>query len=67
VFKLGEGMGYKPGAKLKYMALGQGMGPKAAEVGCSPPVLQQQARQAGRVGGRGKSAEVGRSLHQQQS
>jgi dynein heavy chain len=31
VFKLGEEMGYKPGAKLKYMALGQGMGPKAAE------------------------------------
>jgi hypothetical protein len=24
-------MGFKPGAKLKYMALGQGMGPKAAE------------------------------------
>ena len=31
VFKLGESMGYKPGAKLKYMALGQGMGPKAQE------------------------------------
>ena len=31
VFKLGEEMGYKPGAKLKYMALGQGMGPKAQE------------------------------------
>ena len=31
VFKLGEEMGFKPGAKLKYMALGQGMGPKAAE------------------------------------
>lgn len=31
VFKLGEFMGYKPGTKLKYMALGQGMGPKAAE------------------------------------
>jgi dynein heavy chain len=31
VFKLGEDMGFKPGAKLKYMALGQGMGPKAAE------------------------------------
>ena len=26
VFKLGEELGYKPGAKLKYMALGQGMG-----------------------------------------
>lgn len=32
VFKLGEEMGFKPGAKLKYMALGQGMGPKAAEL-----------------------------------
>ena len=32
VFRLGESMGYKPGAKLKYMALGQGMGPKAAEM-----------------------------------
>eukprot|EP00955_Chlamydomonas_euryale_P094425 364857-Chlamydomonas_euryale.AAC.10 len=31
VFKLGEEMGFKPGAKLKYMALGQGMGPKAVE------------------------------------
>ncbi|GBG66219.1 hypothetical protein CBR_g57822 [Chara braunii] len=31
VFKLGEEMGFKAGAKLKYMALGQGMGPKAAE------------------------------------
>ena len=31
VFKLGEEMGFKPGAKLKYMALGQGMGPKAQE------------------------------------
>lgn len=31
MFKLGEDMGFKPGAKLKYMALGQGMGPKAAE------------------------------------
>jgi dynein heavy chain, axonemal len=31
VFKLGEEMGYKPGGKLKYMALGQGMGPKAQE------------------------------------
>ena len=31
VFKLGESMGYKPGGKLKYMALGQGMGPKAQE------------------------------------
>lgn len=31
VFKLGEEMGYKPGTKLKYMALGQGMGPKAQE------------------------------------
>ncbi|KAL3146422.1 Dynein heavy chain cytoplasmic [Trebouxia sp. C0010 RCD-2024] len=32
VFKLGEEMGFKAGVKLKYMALGQGMGPKAAEV-----------------------------------
>jgi len=32
VFKLGEELGYKPGAKLKYMALGQGMGPRAAEL-----------------------------------
>ena len=31
VFRLGEEMGFKPGAKLKYMALGQGMGPKAEE------------------------------------
>lgn len=31
VFKLGEEMGFKPGTKLKYMALGQGMGPKAQE------------------------------------
>ena len=32
VFKLGEEMGFRPGAKLKYMALGQGMGPKAMEL-----------------------------------
>ncbi|XP_024360686.2 dynein-1-alpha heavy chain, flagellar inner arm I1 complex [Physcomitrium patens] len=31
IFNLGEEMGFKPGQKLKYMALGQGMGPKAAE------------------------------------
>ncbi|KAL2608311.1 hypothetical protein R1flu_026884 [Riccia fluitans] len=31
VFNLGEQIGFKPGVKLKYMALGQGMGPKAAE------------------------------------
>lgn len=31
VFKLGEEMGFKAGAKLRYMALGQGMGPKAQE------------------------------------
>ncbi|KAJ7569126.1 hypothetical protein O6H91_01G062100 [Diphasiastrum complanatum] len=31
VFNLGEEMGFKAGAKLKYMALGQGMGPKAQE------------------------------------
>lgn len=31
LFKLGELMGFRPGAKLKYLALGQGMGPKAAE------------------------------------
>jgi len=31
VFRLGEEMGFKPGSKLKYMALGQGMGPKAQE------------------------------------
>lgn len=30
--RLGEEMGFKPGGKLKYMALGQGMGPKAAEL-----------------------------------
>ncbi|KAF8069431.1 DHC1 [Scenedesmus sp. PABB004] len=30
--RLGEELGFKPGAKLKYMALGQGMGPKAAEL-----------------------------------
>lgn len=38
VFKLGEEMGFRPGAKLKYMALGQGMGPKAQEfieTGCA--------------------------------
>ena len=29
---VGEEMGFKAGGKLKYMALGQGMGPKAAEV-----------------------------------
>ena len=29
---VGEEMGFKAGVKLKYMALGQGMGPKAAEV-----------------------------------
>ena len=28
----GDEMGFKAGVKLKYMALGQGMGPKAAEV-----------------------------------
>jgi len=32
VFKLGEEMSFRPGAKLKYMALGQGMGPKAQEL-----------------------------------
>lgn len=32
LFRLGEELGYKPGVKLKYMALGQGMGPKAQEV-----------------------------------
>uniref|UniRef100_A0A383W4S5 Dynein-1, subspecies f n=1 Tax=Tetradesmus obliquus TaxID=3088 RepID=A0A383W4S5_TETOB len=32
VFRLGEELGFKPGGKLKYMALGQGMGPKAAEL-----------------------------------
>ncbi|CAM6084343.1 unnamed protein product [Calypogeia fissa] len=31
VFNLGEAIGFKPGIKLKYMSLGQGMGPKAAE------------------------------------
>eukprot|EP00899_Mesostigma_viride_P018540 jgi/Mesvir1/26688/Mv20468-RA.1 len=31
VFKLGEELGFKAGSKLKYMALGQGMGPKAQE------------------------------------
>ena len=31
LFKLGEEIGFKPGAKLKYMALRQGMGPKAQE------------------------------------
>jgi dynein heavy chain len=29
---LGEELGFKPGGKLKYMALGQGMGPKAQEL-----------------------------------
>ena len=29
LFRLGEQLGFKPGAKLKYMALGQGMGPRA--------------------------------------
>lgn len=32
VFNLGEELGFKAGAKLKYMALGQGMGPKAQEL-----------------------------------
>lgn len=32
VFRLGEDMGFKPGGKLKYLSLGQGMGPKAAEL-----------------------------------
>ena len=32
VFRLGESMGFKPGAKLKFMALGQGMGRKAADM-----------------------------------
>jgi len=32
VGSVGEEMGFKAGVKLKYMALGQGMGPKAAEV-----------------------------------
>lgn len=31
LFRLGEELGFKPGVKLKYMALGQGMGPKAQE------------------------------------
>lgn len=31
LFKLGEELGFKPGSKLKYMALGQGMGPRAQE------------------------------------
>ena len=31
LFRLGEEMGFKPGARLKYMALGQGMGPRAQE------------------------------------
>lgn len=31
-FRLGEELGFKPGAKLKYLALGQGMGAKAAEL-----------------------------------
>jgi dynein heavy chain, axonemal len=31
LFRLGEELGFKPGAKLKYMALGQGMGPRAQE------------------------------------
>jgi hypothetical protein len=30
--RLGEELGFKPGGKLKYMSLGQGMGPKAAEL-----------------------------------
>ena len=32
VCRLGEELGFKPGTKLKYMALGQGMGPKAVEL-----------------------------------
>lgn len=32
IFKLGDELGFKPGNKLKYMALGQGMGPKAKEL-----------------------------------
>ena len=32
VHRLGEALGYKPGGKLKHMALGQGMGPKAVEL-----------------------------------
>jgi dynein heavy chain len=31
LFRLGEELGFKPGAKLKYLALGQGMGPRAQE------------------------------------
>jgi dynein heavy chain, axonemal len=31
LFRLGEEQGFKPGVKLKYMALGQGMGPRAQE------------------------------------
>lgn len=30
--RLGEELGFKPGGKLKYLSLGQGMGPKAAEL-----------------------------------
>ncbi len=30
--RLGESLGFKPGGKLRYMALGQGMGPKAQEL-----------------------------------
>lgn len=32
IFALGETMGFKAGGKLKFMALGQGMGPKAEEL-----------------------------------
>ena len=32
IFALGESKGFKPGVKLKFMALGQGMGPKAEEL-----------------------------------
>lgn len=32
VMRLGEELGFRPGAKLKHLALGQGMGPKAAEL-----------------------------------
>lgn len=31
LFRLGEQLGFKAGGKLKYLALGQGMGPKAQE------------------------------------
>jgi Dynein heavy chain region D6 P-loop domain len=31
LFALGEQLGFKPGARLKYLALGQGMGPRAQE------------------------------------